>query len=281
MVDKRPFALDAGTIFPPTDNPKEAGARVDFRTDISFRNLVEWHGVRWAWTRMTICPCKGFNDQTGQTDPHCAMCNGLGWAPIKTPGYYMQAEKVGVLNEEQQELIRRNNSMLIRGVATSMTSQPNMFGVLGPWALGNVMITVRAENKLGYYDRLCYLDDVMPFSEVITLGDSATVKTRYPVAALNAVISSTTVYTEKDVWLDKGALSWVDGHQPVSGTRISVSYMCHPVFVVIDYAHLIRTMPVRAKLPRAQQLTPMGETLNLPLQVIARLEHLPLETRAP
>jgi hypothetical protein len=152
-----------------------------------------------------------------------------------------------------------------------------MFSALGNWALGNVMITVRPENKIGYYDRFIYLDDVMPFSEIVDVTAANTVRTRYPIAALNAVISTTTVYQDGDLVLNQGIIEWVSGHKPAVGTRLSISYLYHPVFVVIEYAHFIRTTPFRDKLPRKQQLTPAGQPQYLPLQVIARLEHLPLE----
>lgn len=279
MALRKPFNKQAGAIFPPPGS-REGGARVDFRTDIPFANQIEWHGVRWAWSRMTVCPCKGFNDQTDQTDPGCLYCNALGWRPIQTTGYVSDKDKTGQFTPVQQALITKNKAMVIRGIATSMSSQPNMFSVLGNWGLGTVMVTVRPENKLGYYDRLVYLDDVMPYSEIVTVDAADTLKLHYPAEALNALSETVKEYGDADVVLtDDGNVQWLPGKKPAAGTRLSVHYLCHPTFVVIEFPHLIRSVDVRQK-PPAIDASPMGSRMALPIQVVARLEHLPLELGA-
>lgn len=273
------FNKSAGRIYPPK-GIREGGARVDFRPDVSFDAMVEWHGVRFAWSRMTVCPCRGLNNQTDQVNPECPQCNALGWRPVPTTGYRQDPAKVGPMTPLQQLLIDRNRGMVIRGITTSMGEQPNMFSVLGNWALGSVLVTVRADNKLGYYDRLIYLDDLMPFSQLLTQGTSPTLKLRYPAECLNSLVSETQEFGEQDVQLVCGDVVWRAGRQPPDGTVLSCNYLCHPVFTVIEFPHLIRTIPVRALKLKRPATSPAGGHMFLPLQVVARLEHLALEPRA-
>lgn len=278
MVVRSPFARAPGTIFPPVNNPKEGGARVDFRNDIPFDNQIEWHGVRFGWSRMALCPCRGFNSKTEQIDPACKACNGMGFTPVRTPGYFIDTAKTGVLNEAQQRLVDRNKCMIIRGLAMGLSSQPNMFAVLGAWAMGSTLITVRAENKLNYQDRLIYLDDVITHNELVDVS-GGTLPTRYPVEGLNALISETKEFGDDDVSLVDGVITWEPGKVPADGTRVSVNYLFHPVFTVIDFVHLLRVVPVQNKKPLARRATPAGDPMLLPIQVVARLEHLPMEPR--
>lgn len=277
MAIENPFGTESGVIFPPKNNPKEGGARVDFRNDIPFANQIEWHGMRLGWSRMTLCPCQSFNKVTEQIDPNCSMCNGSGYTPFQTPGYFIDPTKAGPLTESQQRLVTRNKAMVIRGLTMGMSEQPNMFAVLGKWALGSVMVTVRPENKLGYYDRLIYLDDVIPFSELLEMGSTDTLKLKYPAETINGLISETKAYNNSDVVLQDGNVKWLPGRAPPKGTRLSINYLYHPVFIVLEFVHLIRTIPFRNKKPLAKRMTPIGDTMRLPIQVVARLEHLPLE----
>jgi hypothetical protein len=273
-----PFGKNAGVIFPPP-GIREAGARVDFRKDISFDAQIEWHGVRLAWSRMTLCPCKGFNDETDQFDPDCPRCNARGWTTYQTPDYVIDQTKVGALDPIQSLIVSRGNCMVIRGVPMSMTEKPSLYEALGNWAFGSVMFTVRPENKLGYYDRLTHLDDVAPFSEIVTT-ESDLVKLRYPATCLNALLSSSKTYGDADVVLEDGNVKFLSGKAPALGTRLSVSYLHHPTFVVLEFPHLIRVIPARAIREKAGT-SPAGGHFYLPQQVLARLEYLPMDAKTP
>lgn len=276
MVKRNPFNKAAGKIFIPK-GVKEGGFRVDPRGDIPFDAQIEWHGVRLGWSRMTICPCKGINNVTDQVDPDCPSCTGSGWTPVATEGYFVDKTKVGPLNTIQQLVVDKNKCMVIRGIPMGVSSQPNMFAALGDWALGTVMFTVRSENRLSYYDRLIHLDDVAPFSERIVSAPAGTpIKLRYPADEINGLISLTQRFGNADVVLDdNGNVVFLPGRAPPAGTQLSITYMHHPVFTVIEFPHLIRTVPVRNKKPPALADTPTGDYMRLPQQVIARLEHLP------
>lgn len=277
-----PFGKDAGVIFPP-EGIREGGARVDFRKDISFDAQVEWHGVRLAWSRLTKCPCRGFNNQTDQFDPNCAKCNATGWTAYRTPNYVQDDKKVGVLDDIQQLIVDRGKCMVIRGVPMSMTERPSLYEALGYWAFGSVMFTVRSENKLGYYDRLTHLDDVAPFSEVKELkeADAGTIKLRYPATLINGLIDENfKEYGDDDVVLEDGNLKFISGKAPAAGVRLSISYMHHPTFVVLEFPHLIRVIAARA-IREKTNTSPMGGHYFLPQQVLARLEYLPLDQKTP
>jgi hypothetical protein len=132
---------------------------------------------------------------------------------------------------------------------------------------------VRAGNRVGYYDRIIQMDCVEPFSEII---QSKELKTKYPVHSINFIGSLTQEFTNDDIVLfDDGTLGWKDGREPVEDTRISINYMHHPVWVVIEFLNANRTTLVKQR--RAVVSTPQGETLQLPIKVLIRREYLPAD----
>lgn len=267
--------------YPVAGEPTVKFARVDFRsagnTEFSeFEALIETKCPRIAWARATICSCKGFNDQTDQTDPDCPECNGLGWRYYRPADYVVDAANLGALDALQTALLEKARACVVRGLFTGIGTQPDIFQVLGKWAMGSAMLTLRPGNRVGYYDRFIQLDVIEPFSEVLEDAGVASPKTRYPVHRLNFMASLDKVFTEDDVILyDDGTLGWKPGRQPDSGTRVTVSYMHHPVWVVIEYVNANRTSLVKFK--KADVDTPSGDTQHLPIRVLVRREYLPMD----
>lgn len=254
--------------------------RVDFRTEggdqySSFESLIETKTPRLAWARATICPCKGFNDQTGQTDPSCPVCNATGWAYFRPQQYVVDEARLGSFDPLQQALLEASNAVVIRGFFANISATPDMFQALGNWAFGSATLTVRPANRLGYYDRITQIDEVAVFSEVVVV-DGPVVKTRYPVRWLNYCMAVATAYGNDDLVLyDDGTLRWRPGKQPTAGTRVSVHYMHHPTWVMIEYGNLVRTSLIKFRKPVVA--TPDGDILDLPIKVIMRREHLQLD----
>lgn len=255
--------------------------RVDFRTAggdefSEFESLIETKTPRLGWARASICSCKGFNDQTDQFDPNCPVCNAQGWRYFRPTEYVVNVEQLGALDPLQSALLEKANAVVIRGLMTGIATQPDIFQALGKWALGSSMLSIRPANRVGYYDRIIQLDVIEPFSEVIEDAGVANPKTRYPVHSLNFIGSLTQEFTNDDVILyDDGTLGWKAGKQPPKGTRVSLSYMHHPVWVVLEYVNANRTSLIKFRTPTTQ--TPQGNTQHLPIRVLIRREYLPMD----
>lgn len=263
------------------------GGRADFQKlntegDSAFDLLIETKTPRYAWSRSALCPCLGPNAQTTQPDPQCELCKGNGWLPFRPVGYAVDEAKVGELSPLQNAIVESTQAVVIRALVVGASAEPNIFAVLGKWALGSASVTVRAGNRLGYYDRLVALEpeETIPYCEVLTVGSSTPdLRLRYHVVGLNLVRSVDTVYSQADFTLseDGRTLAWRVGRIPVSGTRVVVHYLAHPTWVVQEYSKVNRVSVTALKL-RKRRDSPPGDIIRLPAQYIARLEHLaPME----
>jgi len=276
-----PEPLDnAFSVYPQAGSPSEKFARTDFRTSgtedaTEFETLIETKCPRLAWARASICSCKGFNDQTEQTNPDCPKCNGLGWRYYRPVDYCVDVGRIGALDELQTSILEKANAVVVRGLMVGLAASPDIFNALGKWALGSGTLTMRPRNRVGYYDRIIQLDVVDTFSEVITV-DGAGIPTRYPMHSLNFIASVDAEFSNDDVTLfGDGTLRWKTGRMPVVGTRVTLSYMHHPAWVVIEYLNVNRTSLLKLRNPAPQ--TPQGDTQHLPLRVLVRREHLPMD----
>ncbi len=275
------FTPDVGTIGLPKDT-KEGGQRVDFKVfgedESAFDFLISTKCPRYAWARAIQCPCETrHTDETEQVGINCTNCNQLGWA-FFLPHEYVVDAAVGELDDEQQGIVDRGNAVVIRALLTSASSQSDIFAVLGEYALGSATCTVRPKNKLGYYDRLIGIDEKMTFSEPLVADGTSVLKTRYPVVSVNAIMwlvdGVPTFATTDDFCLVAGVITWNTGDEPAEGARLTVHYLCHPVWIVQQIDRVSRTSLVKQK--RGTTKTPQGDILDLPPRFVVRLSHLSL-----
>lgn len=274
-------ALDkAFNVYPAAGSTTPKFARVDFRTTsdtaTEFEELIETKCPRLGWARATICSCKGFSDQTDQTDPDCPACNALGWRFFRPKEYVVDEDTLGPLDALQAAILEKAKAVVIRGLTTGIGVQPDIFQTLGKWALGSTLLTVRPNNRVGYFDRIIQLDVVEPFSEVIDTDGSSVIQTRYPVHSLNFIASLAAEFGDDEITLfDDGTLGWKAGSIPEAGTRITIHYMHHPVWVVMEFVNANRTSLVKFKKNVVE--TPAGDTQHLPVRVMLRREYLPAD----
>jgi len=248
---------------------KEAGRRVDFRAD-DFVLMVETKGYRLAWTRTAVCPCTPVNDQTRQPDPNCSLCDGTGWIFFRPEEGTIDEKKVGNLTDLQKRILG-NDATVIRGIMTGITGDKQPWDPVGPRLEGMASCTVRAENKLGYYDRLTNLDAVIVYCQLIETASPLVLK--YPAASINLLRSKDTIYVEgTDFTMDTGDVVWVTGHVPASGTLLVAHYLTHPTWRVINHPHMLRVTPVKKK--QAKPLTPQGEPTDMPINAVVKYEWL-------
>lgn len=261
---------DVPTIGVPT-GVKEAGKRVDFKPT-EFDLMIETKGYLLAWSRASICPCAPIDTTTEQNDPNCTLCKGKGWYYFGT--YDNQdIDAIGTFTDVQKRIITDNNALLIRGIITGVQNTYTPYDKIGNWANGSMNVTVRQENRLGYYDRLVALDTHIVFSEIVFADGSLELSTRYYPITVNHLRTSATIYKiGTDFAIINGVITWYSGHEPTVGTRLSVHYLCHPTWLIMDHPHNIRTTLVKYK--SSNTTTVAGSPVNLPIQATARYEFL-------
>lgn len=136
---------------------KAHGHRVDFRVK-EFDVAVDTKGYRMYWSRAAVCPCRN-NPVTDQPDVACPLCHGLG-------RFYFLPE-VGLENYQTDaygnklEFSPDRSGLLIMGIITQATQDPQVYEKFGEWVFGTIRVSVQAPNKLAYRDRLILLDSLM------------------------------------------------------------------------------------------------------------------------
>lgn len=268
------LTMDDGTLGLPSGT-KESGNRVDFRPDL-FDVVIETKGYRIAWSRAAHCPCDPINEQTEQSDPNCSVCEGYGWFYFTPTLATIDELKVGELDGVQLRIVN-NNAAVIRGIMTGIATTWQQFDPLGSRLEGQMMLTVRQQNKLGYYDRITNLDSLIVYSQVLTsLGPTTTLETRYPIVKVNLLRSISRVFDENDFTITDGRIVWLTGpnaNPPAAEVRLVCNYVCHPTWLVIEHPHAARVTPIKSKRPKP--VSPAGDPVQLPVQAMIRYEFLP------
>lgn len=266
------MAPASGIINLPADRKSP---RVDFQGD-KFDLLVETKGQRLAWSRATECPCAPINTQTRLPDPNCVLCRGSGWFYF-APSLPVTAANVGALSDVQKAILERNNAGVIKGVVSDVKKLRIPYSALGNWQEGDIMISVRAPNKLGHYDKLVSLDSQIVYVEGInSRGASLPLLTRYLVNQIDFIRSFAKEYkVEVDYTLVDGQVYWLPGKAAAAGVRLTVHYLMSPTWLIIDHPHAVRTslQAFRVKTP----ITPQGTPQDLPIQAHCRLEFLVID----
>lgn len=244
--------------------------RADFRAD-EFAKLIEVKGYRLAWQRASVCPCSGINEQTQQVDPNCPLCAGKSWLYFGPRNYVLDQDKVGQLTDAQKAAV--GVGAIIKGIMTGLTTNAQPHNDVGRWMSGTSQVTVRPENRLGYYDKLVGLDSEIVYAENLTAGSSAQLlEARYPIVSVNYLRSLATIYTDQDFELQDGKVKWKPSRGPSSGTRLAIHYQTFPVWLIIEHPHTVRDTLVRRKTKVPTQ--PLGTPKQLPVQALVRYDFL-------
>ena len=163
---------------------------------------------------------------------------------------------------------------------TDYSQVQDLYDVLGHWVRGTMQVTVRPENKIGYYDRLVNLDSEIPYSQVVSVGadNTADLALRYLATGVNFIQSSdadgAVRYEQGDDFsIVEGKIRWITGRAPAALARLTVHYLMHPTWLVVDHPHVLREAARRRKIPN--RISPLGNPTPLPIQAAVRLEFLP------
>lgn len=240
---------------------------------------IETQGSRLAWSRAANCPCAPLNTQTKQPDPNCDLCRGNGLIYFGPENYVPPAD-AGVLTDVQKAILAVDGAALIKGVIARAKEEADLYDRLGHWMWGSMLVTVRPENKIGYYDRLVSLDSEIVFFETITVeADAPTVPTRYRATAVNLIRSEDTIYRlGSDFVLSAGIITWLPGRSPSAETILSVHYLTMPTWRVVDHPHGVREIGRRRK---KRRVSPLGDPTQLPIEGRVQLEFLPVQGQTP
>lgn len=252
--------------------------RVDFSAS-AHEVFIEQHGVRVAWSKSASCPCAGDNDQTRQPGINCPLCNDQpGYIYFRPEDYVVDEERVGELDDVQKFLVNRASSpaVIIHGLIQGIGRSEATYDRLGQWVEGTISVSIRKDNRVGYYDRLTLLDQLVTYSEIILSGAAdVPINLRFPGMRMEFVRTEAKVMErDTDYFLNNvGQLCFQAASQPPKGTKISVTYLHRPQFLVWEHLHAVRATKVNTKLGRKGK-TPLGDPQLLPLQALAKLEFL-------
>lgn len=218
-----------------------AKIRVDLQPE-QFEAFVNEKGYRLSHSRAMLCACQ--DPQSRQYDPTCPLCD---------KGYqYWGVEE-------------------IRGYMSGVTAE-RQFSESGGFFLGTAQLTVPGNIRIGYRDRIVHLDSTISYNELMQRGaPTETDKIRFPaleVERVVQVVNKTNVFYKKgiDFTVSNRVITWASGKGPAEGGFYSISYVCHPSWLVVSYLHLMRDTML--------QSSSIDTYSQLPVQVLCKLEFL-------
>jgi hypothetical protein len=222
--------------------------RVDFNDD-SYNAIIEQKGYDVEVDKAALCPCKSKATHNKST---CTNCGGSGWI------FYN----------------RRRDRLVLQSMDSSKD-----FKEEGVWELGDVKVTGRAENKLGFMDRITVLDgetigtqtvyfykikgkhigktihNIKVIQELFLFG-----KTSQPLKALEEGVDYT---VDPD---DKNVITLSDEYNAkAEGLRCAIRYEHSPVYHMVALNR--ETMNTHIKVGSDQET-------DMPFNGVARRAHL-------
>jgi hypothetical protein len=118
------------------------------------------------------------------------------------------------------------------------------------------------------------LDAQIVYSEVLIADGTSTLTARYPIIGVNNLRSVDSEYvTGNEFYVENGDVKFQSGQEPDSGTRLSIHYLCHPVWLVVEHPHSVRVTLNKFKNPTPT--SPTGDAAQLPIHAMIRYEFLP------
>lgn len=231
--------------------------RAYFREDELIK-LVRQHGKDVIWRKAMICPC--ITSETEQADLSCTECGGSGYL-------YVDPHRISAL-------------------MVQFDKRTTLYERMGLWASGDVQVTVEPQFRLGFRDSLELIDPVIPMNEVLVKGsrrgrrrvlptrrDSA----RYRIVTIAKLLfrcatTNTIKVLEERLHYTVSPEGWIawtaegDRYVP-DGSRVSIHYDFHPVYLVDSWLHVTRDDMSGRKMP----LGVRSRAISLPVSSKAKL----------
>lgn len=202
-------------------------------------------GYDAVWKKGTICPNRMLKKE--DHDINCKVCDGTGF-------------------------LYESEGADIKAVITSIGLK-QMWQTFGRFDVGMGIITVEPIHKISWWDLVEFPKSVIRYSQILQRGSDGKLidKAKYPVVEMVRAVDPLGVdYTcghDFDL-TDEGKIDWnvVGGRKPKPSAFYSVSYLCHPRYIVLELVHQIRESQTR-------QSGPIVRT-EFPLQAIGKLDFL-------
>ncbi len=219
-------SLPSATIYIPISvGSSYVMPRVDFWPS-AFDKFILEHGYEVIWEKAISCPCnKSTQSTTDAGDLDCRLCNG-------------------------KHFIWVNPTKIL----CAMQSMTRDFDLKedGIYQIGDYKVTTHSSNKIGFYDRLTFLETSAPLTETVEKGAAdGTDSFRFPASnILLPIIDRAGNYYNMttDFTLDaSGKVVW-DGpshRQPPTGMFYGVNYMTQWRMLSTEYSHDIRATHVQ------------------------------------
>lgn len=202
---------------------------------------IQTMGDNVLWRKSTVCPNRMLVKQNH--DLNCKLCDGRGF-----------------LFDAGTEIKAGFTSISVK----------QMWQTWGRFDVGTVMVTTPNANKLSWWDKLEHLDATIRYSEIIqrpTYGLED--KLKYVAIDVARLVDSLGKDYEcgVDFTIPNGKVLWAAGLAPANESFYSISYTCHPHYIVLELPHQIRQ----------KQATTGGravEAQDFPVMAVAKLEFL-------
>lgn len=213
-----------------------------------FETAIAAHGLDYRWSRATLCPCRMGLDGDS-FDPACDRCTD-GWLYVR-PNYGK-----AIYAEDPRWQV-------VKAIFSSMTLDPTTHEwVQAPWVSGRGTLTVSGEMPVSFKDKFVSLSQRMTFSqllmsdgeEIVKIGyrgrtrDEQRASMRYEPMAINYIEDINGVVYKKQIdftilaptQTEPSRLKWVTARGPAAGVGYTVSYDCHPVWVVDEATYAVQ-----------------------------------------
>lgn len=223
---------------------------VEFNKD-KFNNLIDDKGYQCYWEKALICPCR--KDITTQAQSDCINCNGFGF-------YYLQKTKI------------LGNTVSIFSKYGSVTNWSEVLE-------GTAQFTTKAENKIGWMDRITILGGTSSFSqlkEVSISGADKIVSLHYVPVEIKNVFKFVNEETPllsipvEDITIEENSnIVIINNVNVADGNNLTFLYEYYPQYLVIDHLHEFRNFR------KGNQSYIEDRTNKLyPIQVLIKKSHL-------
>lgn len=230
--------------------------RVDFHEN-DFDKAIIQHGAKVLWQKSILCPC--LDEHTGQPDFMCSMCKGKGYVYDK--------------------------GTIIKALAYSQNGNKEQIPI-GLLDLGTCLMTTRACDRVGFRDRITFLDYSTPFSDVVTFTEQFGTKEGLYVEQLKyncleltqVMVKSASADGLHDALIDVTEECIIDDEDPSKilfsenlglsyGDRFSIRMLIRPTYIVIDMPHELRGQYIKFG-------KPIDTFTELPKQFMIKREDL-------
>lgn len=210
-------------------------SRVEFDVGEFERTLKE-HGYDAVWSKAAFCP----NREKDQDDHHrinCELCDTHGFV-------YFDPKSIRVL---------------VTSFGTKQLFMPE-----SRYEPGTAYFTTLPEHKLSFWDKMELQVAQARYSEVIKLSRLLTYKLHYKAIDIAYVVTSKGKAVTDSATVDEDGSLVLD--ELPTGDFISVTYTYHPVYLMIDLLHQVRSSRVTKSVE--------DKEVELPSQAVGRLDFL-------